>query len=180
MQAMNLPNLLTLIRVLLAPVFVIFIINKYFGWALFTFAAAGITDGLDGLIARLTHQRTELGAYLDPIADKLLTFAAFISLAIIEMIPSWLVVIVITRDVIILVGFLVMFLTDYHPKINPSLLSKMTTTCQIITILFALLAGLFPASKPFSTFAYYVTGIITILSGIQYVYIGARILNGKK
>jgi cardiolipin synthase len=121
-----------------------------------------------------------LGAYLDPIADKLLTFAAFISLAIIEMIPSWLVVIVITRDIIILVGFLVMFLTNYHPKINPSLLSKMTTTFQIITILFALLAGLFPAFKQLSMFAYYGTGIITILSGTQYVCIGARILNGKK
>jgi len=177
---MNLPNILTLIRVLLTPVFVILIINKYFGWALLTFAVAGITDGLDGLIARLTHQRTELGAYLDPIADKLLTFAAFISLAIIEMIPSWLVVIVITRDIMILVGFLVMFLTNHHPKINPSLLSKMTTTFQIITILLALLAGFSATFLRLSTLAYYVTGIITVLSGTQYVYIGARILNEKK
>ena len=180
MQAMNLPNILTLLRVLLTPVFVILIINKYFGWALFTFAMAGITDGLDGLIARLTHQRTELGAYLDPIADKLLTFAAFISLAIIEMIPSWLVVIVITRDIIILVGLLVMFLTNHHPKINPSFLSKMTTTFQIITILFALLAGFSATFLRLSTLAYYLTGIITVLSGTQYVYIGARILNEKK
>jgi len=180
MQAMNLPNILTLTRVLLIPVFVILIINKYFEWALLTFAIAGITDGLDGLIARLTHQRTELGAYLDPIADKLLTFAAFISLAIIEMIPSWLVVIVITRDIIILIGFLVMFLTNYHPKINPSFLSKMTTTFQIVTILFALLAGLFPAFKQLSILAFYGTAIITILSGTQYIYIGTRILNGKR
>jgi cardiolipin synthase len=180
MQAMNLPNILTLTRVLLIPVFVILIINKYFEWALLTFAIAGITDGLDGLIARLTHQRTELGAYLDPIADKLLTFAAFISLAIIEMIPSWLVVIVITRDIIILIGFLVMFLTNYHPKINPSFLSKMTTTFQIVTILFALLAGLFPAFKQLSMLAFYGTAIITILSGTQYIYIGTRILNGKR
>jgi len=177
---MNLPNVLTLIRILLTPVFVILIINKYFEWALLTFAIAGITDGLDGLIARLTHQRTELGAYLDPIADKLLAFAAFISLAIIEMIPSWLVVIVITRDIIILVGFLVMFLTNYHPKINPRALSKMTTAFQIITILFALLAGLFPVFKQISILAYYLTAFITILSGTQYVYVGARILNGKK
>jgi hypothetical protein len=80
---MNLPNILTLIRVLLIPVFVLLIINKLFEWALFTFAIAGITDGIDGLIARITHQRTELGAYLDPIADKLLLFSAFISLVII-------------------------------------------------------------------------------------------------
>jgi len=177
---MNLPNLLTLTRVLLIPLFVILIINKCFDWALLTFAIAGITDGLDGLIARLTHQRTELGAYLDPIADKLLLSAAFISLAIIEMIPSWVVVIVITRDVIILVGLLVMILTSYHPEINPSFLSKTTTTFQIITILFVLLAWYFPTLKQLSTIAIYGTAIITILSGSQYIYIGARILNGKK
>jgi len=177
---MSLPNILTLLRVLLIPLFVILIINKHLDWALLTFAIAGITDGLDGLIARLTHQRTELGAYLDPIADKLLLFAAFISLAIIEVIPSWLVVIVITRDVIILMGFLVMFLTGYHPKINPSLLSKTTTTFQIVTILFVLMAWYFPAFKHLSVVAVYGTAIITILSGIQYIYIGTRILNEKK
>jgi len=177
---MSLPNILTLLRILLIPLFVILIINKHLDWALLTFAIAGITDGLDGLIARLTHQRTELGAYLDPIADKLLLFAGFISLAIIEVIPSWLVVIVITRDVIILMGFLVMFLTGYHPKINPSFLSKTTTTFQIVTILFVLMAWYFPAFKHISMVAVYGTAIITILSGIQYVYIGTRILNEKK
>jgi cardiolipin synthase (CMP-forming) len=177
---MNLPNLLTLTRVLLIPLFVIFIINKYFDWALLTFAVAGITDAMDGLIARLTNQRTELGAYLDPIADKLLLSAAFISLAIIEMIPSWLVVIVITRDVIILVGMLVMILTSYRPEINPSFLSKTTTTFQIVTILFVLLAWDFPTFKQLSTIAIYGTAIITILSGSQYIYIGTQILNGKK
>jgi cardiolipin synthase len=177
---MSLPNILTLIRVLLIPLFVILIINKHLDWAFLTFAIAGITDGLDGLIARLTHQRTELGAYLDPIADKLLLFAAFISLAIIEVIPSWLVVIVIARDVIILMGFLVMFLTGYHPKINPSFLSKTTTTFQIVTILFVLMAWYLPAFKHLSVVAVYGTAIITVLSGIQYIYIGTRILNEKK
>jgi cardiolipin synthase len=121
-----------------------------------------------------------LGAYLDPIADKLLLFAGFISLAIIEVIPSWLVVIVITRDVVILMGLLVMFLTGYHPKINPSFLSKTTTTFQIVTILFALMAWYFPTFKHLFLVAIYGTAIITILSGIQYIYIGTRILNEKK
>jgi cardiolipin synthase (CMP-forming) len=177
---MNLPNLLTLTRVLMIPFFVIFIINKRFEWALVTFVIAGITDGIDGLLARITHQRTELGAYLDPIADKLLLFAAFITLAIVEIIPSWLVVIIITRDVIILVGFLVMILTSYHPKINPSLLSKITTTFQIITIVLVLLAGYYPAFKQPSFVAIYGTAVITILSGSHYIYIGTRILNEKK
>src|SRR4030042_3559205 len=147
---MNLPNILTLARVLMIPFFVIFIINERFGWALITFIIAGITDGIDGLIARITHQRTELGAYLDPIADKLLLFSAFITLAIIEIIPSWLVVIVITRDVIIVVGFLVMFFTSYHPKINPSFLSKATHVFQIITLALVLLTGYYPALRQLS------------------------------
>lgn len=177
---MNLPNILTLTRVLMIPLFVIFIINNHFGWALITFVIAGITDGVDGLIARITHQRTELGAYLDPIADKLLLFSAFITLAIIEVIPSWLVVIVITRDVIILVGFFVMFLTNYHPKINPSLLSKMTTVFQILTIVLVLFAGYYPVFKQISMIAIYGTAVMTVLSGAHYIYIGTRILNEKK
>jgi len=177
---MNLPNILTLARVLLIPFFVIFIINRNFEWAFFTFALAGITDGIDGLIARITHQRTELGAYLDPIADKLLLSSAFISLAIIEFIPSWLVVIVITRDVIILVGFLVMWLTNYHPEINPSLLSKMTTAFQIITILLVLMIGYSSTFQQLSVIAIYATAILTILSGLHYIYKATRILNGKK
>ncbi len=177
---MNLPNTLTLTRVLLIPLFVIFIINNNFGWALITFVIAGITDGIDGLLARITHQRTELGAYLDPIADKLLLFSAFITLAIVEIIPSWLVVIVVTRDIIILVGFLVMLLTSYHPKINPSLLSKMTTAFQIVTVVLVLLSGYYPAFKLLSMITIYGTGIMTILSGFHYIYIGTRILNEKK
>src|SRR5512136_1094174 len=123
---MNLPNLLTLIRILLISLFVILIIDKSFSWALIIFALAGITDGMDGLIARITHQRTELGAYLDPIADKFLLTAAFVTLAIIEIIPNWLPAIVITRDIIILGGFFVLTLTNHRPKIQPTWISKVT------------------------------------------------------
>lgn len=177
---MNLPNILTLIRVLLIPVFVILIINKIFGWALITFAIAGITDGIDGLIARITHQRTELGAYLDPIADKLLLSAGFVTLAIIEFVPSWLAVIVLTRDVIILVGILVMILTSYHPKIHPSLVSKVTTVFQISTILLVLMADYSATFSRLANVAIYGTALITIVSGSHYIYVGTRILNEKK
>jgi cardiolipin synthase len=177
---MNLPNIMTLARVLLIPLFVILIINKSFGGALVTFAVAGITDGIDGMIARITHKRTELGAYLDPIADKLLLSSAFITLAIIEMLPSWLAVIVITRDVIILVGFFVLLLTNHRPKIHPSLVSKVTTVFQISTILVVLMAGYYPVFNQLSTIAIYGTSIFTILSGTHYIYIGTRILNGKE
>jgi len=177
---MNLPNIMTLIRVLLIPVFVILIINKLLEWALVTFAVAGITDGIDGMVARITHKRTELGAYLDPIADKLLLSSAYITLAIIEILPSWLTVIVITRDVIILVGFLVLLLTNYHPKIRPSLVSKVTTDFQIATILLVLMARYYSIFQQLSTIAIYGTTLFTILSGTHYVYVGTRILNEKK
>jgi cardiolipin synthase len=177
---MNLPNIMTLIRVLLIPVFVILIINKLLGWALVAFAVAGITDGIDGMVARITHKRTELGAYLDPIADKLLLSSAYITLAIIEILPSWLTVIVVTRDVIILIGFLVLLLTNYHPKIRPSLVSKVTTVFQISTILLVFMEGYAPVFKQLSTIAIYGTSIFTILSGAHYIYFGTRILNEKK
>jgi cardiolipin synthase len=90
------------------------------------------------------------------------------------------VVIVITRDVIILTGFLVMFLTGYHPEIKPSLLSKITTAFQIVTILLVLMIGYFPTFQQLSLIAIYGTAVMTILSGSHYIYIGTRILNGKK
>jgi len=177
---MNLPNMMTLIRVLLIPLFVIFIINKLFGWALITFAVAGITDGIDGLIARITRQRTELGAYLDPIADKLLLIAAYVTLAIIEILPGWLAVIVVTRDVIILLGFLILTLLNYRPKIQPSLVSKVTTFFQISTILLVFMADYALVFKQLSVIAIYGTTLFTIISGSHYIYWGAQILNGKK
>jgi len=177
---MNLPNLLTLLRILLIPAFVIFIMNKQTEWALGTFAIAGITDGIDGLLARLTHQRTELGAYLDPIADKLLLSASYITLAIVEILPSWLTVIVITRDVIILVGLLVFILTDHRPKLQPSLVSKVTTVFQISTILLALLKEYHPSIAIFAAFVLYGAAALTIISGSHYIYLGTRILNEEK
>jgi cardiolipin synthase (CMP-forming) len=177
---MNLPNLLSLIRILLIPVFIIMIMNHLFGWALITFAVAGITDGLDGLIARLTHQRTELGAYLDPIADKLLLTSAFVTLAIIEIIPNWLTVIVISRDVIILLGLFVLILTNHRPKIRPTLVSKVTTGFQISTILLVLLTGYNPVFHGLSVVALCGATVFTIISGAHYIYVGTRMLNGKE
>jgi len=121
-----------------------------------------------------------LGAYLDPIADKLLLSAGFVTLAIIEFLPSWLAVIVVTRDVIILLGVLVMILTNYPPKIQPSLVSKVTTFFQISTILLVLTVEYGSFFRHLSTFAIYGTTLFTILSGSHYIYIGTRIFNEKK
>lgn len=177
---MNLPNILTLTRILLIPVFVILIINKSFLGALIIFGIAGLTDGMDGLIARLKHQRTEIGAYLDPIADKLLLSSAFVTLAIIEIIPSWLSVIVITRDVIILIGFFVLLLLDHRPEVKPSIASKITTDFQIATVLVTLLKEYNSFFNDLSNPIIYGTIFFTLLSGFHYIYIGTKFLNEKR
>ena len=177
---MNLPNILTLIRVLLIPLFVILIIDKAFSWALVTFAVAGITDAIDGLIARLTHQRTELGAYLDPVADKLLLSSAFVTLAIIELIPSWLTILVVTRDIVILIGFLMFFLTNRRPTMAPSLVSKVTTFFQISLVILFLLSEVYLIPSFVYHVAIYGVIVFTILSGTHYIFLGARILSEKK
>jgi cardiolipin synthase len=137
---------------------------------------AGITDALDGLIARWLNQRTELGAHLDPIADKLLLMAAFVSLAIYKIIPSWLTVIVISRDVLILLGIAVLFITGVKVQIKPSLVSKATTLFQLLTIFLVLLHREFPRITGIIPFFYWLTAILTILSGLHYVYTGLKIL----
>src|SRR3990167_8441300 len=128
---MNIPNTLTIFRILLVPVFIIFLINNNLWMALMIFILAGITDGLDGLIARVLNQRTLIGAYLDPIADKFLLISAYLALTIKNMLPAWLSVIVISRDIIILSGVVILHEMDKRPAIRPSILSKITTVFQI-------------------------------------------------
>ena len=137
---LNLPNFLSVARIVLIPLFVIALINQLFGWALFIFVAAAVTDAVDGLLARLLHQRTILGSYLDPAADKLLTATSFVTLAILGILPGWLAVIVISRDVMIILGIMILFLTSHALEIRPSLASKLTTTLQFCTIVFTLVS----------------------------------------
>ena len=103
---LNLPNFLTLLRIVAIPIFLIFLTDHRIGMALLVFVLAGITDSLDGAIARLTNSRTTLGAYMDPLADKMLILSAFVAFASMDVVPRWLTVVVISRDVVILVGYL--------------------------------------------------------------------------
>jgi cardiolipin synthase len=176
---MSLPNALTLIRILLIPLFVIFLISKSFHNALITFVIAGITDGIDGFIARIWNQRTDLGSYLDPIADKLLLASAFVTLAILRIIPSWLTVIVMSRDVLIALGFWVLTMTDHKPTLKPRYTSKITTVFQILTVIWSLLSVLqWRVAFLFPIFIR-LTAFFTILSGVHYIYIGNKLLTEK-
>ncbi|MCX7634675.1 MAG: CDP-alcohol phosphatidyltransferase family protein, partial [Syntrophales bacterium] len=124
---MNVPNALTVLRILLVPVIVILLMQGSFFKALVLLTISGITDGLDGFLARFLNQQTVLGAYLDPIADKALLMSCFITLAIKHVIPGWLSVIVISRDCIILIGISVLVIMSVPLEIKPSFVSKVTT-----------------------------------------------------
>lgn len=172
---MNIPNLLTFFRILLVPLFVIMLIYGYSLQAFFVFMIAGITDALDGFIARVFNQRTILGAYLDPIADKLLLVTSYIVLAIIGIIPPWLTVLVISRDIFIMIGLAVLFINHKPLEIRPTILGKVSTFTQITTVVIALaVAQPIVLFQPLLLWGIYIAAIFTILSGLHYTYMWVR------
>ena len=175
--AINVPNILTLGRLLLTPLFVIFMLRDQMIPALAVFSLAAISDGLDGFIARWFNQRTVLGAYLDPIADKVLLVSAFVCLAILGIIPEWLAVIVLSRDILIVLGIAVLTLTEKPYRIRPSLVSKCTTAIQLILVFVVLLAPGFPGARVVQTPLLWLTAALTMISGFHYLYIGMHMLN---
>ena len=176
---MNIPNLLTLLRIILSPIIVILLIQGSFFKAFIVFIIAGITDALDGFLARVLHQQTVLGAYLDPIADKGLLASSFITLSVLHIIPGWLTVIVISRDFIILLGISVLSIMSIPVKIKPLFVSRVTTTLQLITVLAALSSRLLPSNvHEFWLLAiYWVTAFFTIVSGLSYMAKGVGLIN---
>lgn len=140
--------------------------------AILVFTVAGISDGLDGFIARCYNQRTELGAYLDPIADKFLLMASFITLGIQLHIPGWLAIIVISRDIVIVMGIAVLAVMDIKVQIRPSLISKITTFAQLTTVFLTLLYPEIPAEPLVKHMMFWITAVLTTLSGLHYIVIG--------
>lgn len=171
----NLPNFLSLARILIIPLLIILLIKGAYFWALLIFISAALTDAADGMLARIMQQRTLIGSYLDPLADKLLSGSSFICLAILGLIPGWLAVLVISRDVIILGGLFILFIISRIPKIQPTLASKMTTFFQLLTILVVLFGQITPFSSFLLKFLIWTTGACTIYSGLQYIKKGLEI-----
>jgi len=174
----NIPNIITVLRILLVPVFVILLMKEMLLPALLVFTIAGISDGLDGFIARYFNQRTELGACLDPIADKLLIVSAFVSLAILRIIPGWLTVIVISRDILILLGIAICSFADVEVEIRPSFVSKCTTFAQLLTVFTALFNhdGSYALILEHAYWLYGATAVLTVISGLHYTYAGLTLL----
>jgi len=185
-RLINIANVLTAMRVLLVPLFAWLLIADKEREALLVFVVCGLTDGLDGLLARWLRQRTLVGAYLDPIADKLLMATAFIVLAYVKIVPRWLTILVISRDIFILVGsFLYLVLLD-PTDIRPTPLSKVNTAIQVLTVTFFLATAAFPefatgigAGKgtTLSRGVILLCAVATAASGVQYLFLGLRKLS---
>lgn len=170
---LNLPNFLTLIRIVAIPFFLVLLSSRLYLDALIVFIASGLTDALDGAVARITHKQTSLGAYLDPMADKLLVVSSFVMLGLIGAVPPWLVVLVVSRDIIILFGYgAIYFLVEERLKVQPSLIGKLSTVFQLVTVgvvlLFLYDSQLVAAW--IDDFLFYVTALTTVVSGLQYIY----------
>lgn len=180
MLPISIPNLLTILRIILTPLFLIFLIDGAFARALLVFVVAGISDVLDGFIARFYYKETHLGAHLDPIADKLLLITAFATLAVMKMLPAWLAVLVISRDILIILGYAVFFVCQLRFKPRPTLISKVNTHVQFYAVLLVLSRNYIEEISPLSIYLFYMAAITTISSGLHYIYLGYKIGHGTK
>jgi cardiolipin synthase len=166
---MNVPNSLTILRILLIPVYVGLLNYEQFDYALAALFIAGLTDALDGTIARVANQRTRLGEVLDPLADKLLLTTGFITLSVMHLVPLWITILVASRDLMLTLGAAVAHFTNTQVDISPTALGKGTTLVQLTT----LVAVVFFASRRMNLTALdpllYVMACVTFLSGLQYL-----------
>ncbi|MBF0096417.1 MAG: CDP-diacylglycerol--glycerol-3-phosphate 3-phosphatidyltransferase [Magnetococcales bacterium] len=166
---MNLPNLLSLLRILSVPVLIWLVIENHLTAALVVFACSGLTDALDGYLAKRWHQETELGRHLDPLADKLLLLSGYITLTVLGLLPLWLTLLVVTRDVVIIGGAVIYQMMTGTLRIEPLWISKWNTVNQMVLLFWVL----YTAEGHFATLwldlLIGLTALTTCLSGGSYV-----------
>jgi cardiolipin synthase len=179
MAVLTAANQLTLFRLVLVPVFALFMLYSLPGWALTTFAVAAATDALDGMIARRTGQQTTLGAWLDPMADKLLVATMFVMLTVpglglVQRLPVWLTVLVLSRDIAIVMTVAVVNLAISRRTFRPTFLGKASTVSYLATGVVALYANYRGTPMSIVTLSVYISLALTLASGAQYVVHVAR------
>jgi cardiolipin synthase (CMP-forming) len=173
------PNQITLLRLGFLPFFLILMSYEHYKWALLVLVIAGFSDGIDGLLARKLNQRSALGAYLDPIADKLLLSSSFIILAFKKKLAWWLTIIVLSRDVLILTVAAVILLVFGYRPFPPSRLGKLATAGQIILVFAAVLGAAYPDAHLvlLDRALAYIVAVLAISSGFHYSFVIARRLS---
>ena len=176
---MNLPNKITLFRLFLIPIFValFFIGENGYIWSGIIFIIASFTDFIDGYLARKFNETTNLGAFLDPVADKILVFAALILLAESGIIPSWTVILIIGRETLIN-GFRLIAI-EKGVVISASYLGKLKTVTQMVSLVLLLFAPALLAFQVIGLVVYWIAVIATLISGIEYVYQGRDLLSDR-
>jgi cardiolipin synthase len=187
-RIVTLPNVLTIFRMALTPVFVSLLFYQKFVWALTAFVVAGITDGLDGLLARRFQQQSELGRILDPIADKMMLVTSFVVLSMRGVFPTplpkhlpvpfWVTITVISRDIFILVGAAAINMVSGFRAFRPSFLGKVSTVVQIVAVAAVILAAQTRVGTGYYLPTIYTSVFtLTLLSGIHYIFFVSRLLN---
>ena len=173
------PNQITFLRLGFLPLFLILILYEKYQWALLVLFISAATDALDGLLARSLDQKSALGAYLDPIADKLLLSSSFVVLAMEKKIEWWLTILVISRDVLMLVVAAVILIIQGYRPFPPSLLGKATTFFEISVVFFTVFGAAYPNESVASLLHYlaYLVSALVIISGFHYSFVVARRLH---
>ena len=175
-QLAKAPNQLTLLRLVFIPFIIIAILDEHYDWALGLFVLAGISDGLDGLLARVLKQKTVLGQYLDPIADKLLLSTMLVVLAFTRRIPWQFTVLVLFRDIAMVITAGVLYATETLREFPPTMLGKLNTVAQIIGILFVLIREMRPERWAWQAkwISLWTVVALTVASGVHYVILVNR------
>lgn len=183
---LHIANILTIGRLALVPVFLTCFILRWYPAAFVVFTAAAATDLIDGTIARWLKKRSQLGAFLDPLADKVLMVTAFACMVSVKALPAWFLVLIIARDVMIMGGIGVLKILKIEVEYEPFLLSKFATLSQILLGVLSLGALWSPAFSfgvyPLIDFAegvVYVTSLLVIITGLQYIMKGIEILESR-
>jgi cardiolipin synthase (CMP-forming) len=173
------PNQITFLRLGFLPLFLILMSYERYKWALLVLVFAGFSDGIDGLIARKFNQRSSLGAYLDPIADKLLLSSSFVVLAFEKQIAWWLTILVLSRDILILIVAAAIILASGYRPFPPSIYGKFTTFSQIVLVFTVVLAAAYPEFQLalLNRILVYVVTALCVFSGLHYSFTMARRLN---
>ncbi len=179
---MNIANLVTLLRLLLAPVVIWLLLEGQAGAAFALFVFAGITDAIDGMIAKRYNQETELGAYLDPVADKVLLVSIFVTLGILQELPAWLVLLAVSRDALIIGGVLLSYTLGNPMVMNPLWISKINTVMQIALVAAVLAHMAFLEQQAaladmVISGAVWITALTTTASGGAYIFTWVKAMN---
>jgi cardiolipin synthase (CMP-forming) len=176
---LTLANRLTILRILMTPVITVLLLYRQMGVALALFLLAGITDGLDGFLARSRKEKTTLGMVLDPVADKLLLMSAVVTLTILKELPRWFAIIVVSRDVLLIGGSVIIYMFLGKVALPPSWLGKATTGIQLVTVLAAMLDNFLPDLRPAILPLTLLTLALTGVSGVDYIIRGTRLLSDQ-